>query len=451
MNIKSAIKFYVYKKWISFLEIVRNQIIMHEMNENNNVNNTNMSNRVITLRQRLQNYLFGNIYELKGFGELEKFLSRFHVLICPTFYDYINHVNHPNRKTIAYLLNALNWAMVLRFAILAYINKPWVWALLGDSFYMWGDSRYVSAMFCSLATAIALAASSYTYFELNHIFFAIGFLNNLRELKSHNKLNPNYYSKFCLKVKFCIKILYPSVLFCSLIPSLVHTTTSVICYLNHDINHSIISLFISNIILQIWLVHAVAMGFGGSFIMQYFIVSHLKYRFRQINDEMRLCIVLKNYNSILKVISKHQIITIDVNHTNKFMRFVIGFCYFFVTPGMDILLTLCLKTRVHYLVRFVYFSAGFGLFFVQIGINYMCSSLAATAHKSKIVLYSRIQHMKVSHISKLKFMAFIEKLSANSIGFYCFDLFFCNNYEFYQYLTFIFYTYFLVRQFISNV
>ena len=35
---------------------------------------------------------------------------------------------------------------------------------------------------------------------------------------------------------------------------------------------------------------------------------------------------------------------------------------------------------------------------------------------------------------RLKLLSFIEKLSGREIGFYCYDLFPMNNYEFYQYL-----------------
>ena len=66
----------------------------------------------------------------------------------------------------------------------------------------------------------------------------------------------------------------------------------------------------------------------------------------------------------------------------------------------------------------------------------MCARVNTTAYKSRSVLYSYIcaKNTRISYKNRLKLMAFMERLSAKDIGFYCYDMFLMNNYEFMQYV-----------------
>src|SRR5882672_3654348 len=69
-------------------------------------------------------------------------------------------------------------------------------------------------------------------------------------------------------------------------------------------------------------------------------------------------------------------------------------------------------------------------------VNIMCTMLNATAYKYHSILYSYIcaKNTRISCKNRLKLMAFMERLSAKDIGFYCYDMFLMNNYEFMQYV-----------------
>src|SRR5689334_15512368 len=125
--------------------------------------------KLLTLiKAKLIYYIFANIYSLNGLTSLERFLSRFYVLICPTFEDYVNILVHRKRKYTVCALTLLDWVMVLRFALLSYFNEPWIWTKFGDSFYTWGYSRYVFAMFSLCGSAVATVKTSFLVFDLDH-------------------------------------------------------------------------------------------------------------------------------------------------------------------------------------------------------------------------------------------------------------------------------------------
>ena len=66
---------------------------------------------------------------------------------------------------------------------------------------------------------------------------------------------------------------------------------------------------------------------------------------------------------------------------------------------------------------------------------YLTASVRKSAHNSHAIMYSFLAQRRVSIRLKLKILSFIEKLSGPDIGFYCYNFFPINNYEFYQYIT----------------
>ena len=411
--------------------------------------NSNKFKRVQIQRSVIQ-YVFKNIYDLKSLSTLERFLSLFHVIIAPTFEDYVNGVL-PIRKTIiAFAINASDWIIIIRFGLLSYYDEPWIWILFGDSFYSWGWSRFVYAMFGTLGSAMATVKATFLVMAAKHELFVINYVQKIRENQSNPSLNREYYKMFCTKVKFCTKILYPALFVSAFVPILGHICSSMIVYIENEYDHSIFAMIISNVWIAIWISFGAAMGFGGAFVLQLIAIMHLKYEFRQINDAIKRCTAEHNYNSLMRAIVCHQKLSETVKKLNKFMNLLIGFCFFCCTPGMDILIFLVFKTDINLIFRLIYFIAGFGLITVQIAINYMCASFTATAHKSCNVLYKCLNDQNLSFKCRQRISLFIEKLSDKRIGFYCFDLFLCNNYEFYEYLSFFTRNYFLVHSFVND-
>ena len=84
-------------------------------------------------------------------------------------------------------------------------------------------------------------------------------------------------------------------------------------------------------------------------------------------------------------------------------------------------------------------------------INYSCASVAQSAHKSQSYFYKLFVGKKFNLKNKFKILAFIEKLSGRSIGFYCYDFFPMNRFEFFQYNFIFAANYLLISGLIQNL
>ena len=184
--------------------------------------------------------------------------------------------------------------MLIRFSILAYINKPWIWTLFGDTFYLWGSSRLIYLMFTCFGLTIAFGRLAIIYFELNHRLYCIDHINDIKTGKVKANLKPQYNIKYCLKVKVYTKILWPSMIACAIPVSTALGVTSVLCYMNPFIEDSLVSLFIFNTLFAIWVTFGTALGFSFFFIFQLLTISYLKLEFRQINDTIDGCLKCGN-------------------------------------------------------------------------------------------------------------------------------------------------------------
>jgi len=71
-----------------------------------------------------------------GFLLIEKIFRDNYLLISPTFED-VSKGNKPfKRKIIIWLYFIIQLVVIVRFLVLAFVNKPWVWSLLADPFYI---------------------------------------------------------------------------------------------------------------------------------------------------------------------------------------------------------------------------------------------------------------------------------------------------------------------------
>ena len=102
-------------------------------------------------------------------------------------------------------------------------------------------------------------------------------------------------------------------------------------------------------------------------------------------------------------------------------------------------------------IRPLFFYARFPVIFIFVMVfgavflvNFMSAQISKAAKKSCPTLYTHLSRMSATHPTRWKLVSFIEALSGNEIGFYCYDMFPMNNYEFYQYLYITGLNYFLI-------
>ena len=102
-------------------------------------------------------------------------------------------------------------------------------------------------------------------------------------------------------------------------------------------------------------------------------------------------------------------------------------------PFMNILLYMLFQSKLYPILRsvFIVFSV---LLIMLFTANLICVSVSNSAHKPLKYVYKILKYKRFSLSFRIKIMAYIERLTETTIGFYCYDIFPLNNYYFYNYL-----------------
>ena len=273
----------------------------------NSYNNKYYNLRIKT-KLRLFNHLQSYNNKIEGINILEKLMTKYFFMISKSFKDYVNGNISKRRKLIVWILITLNYIVTFRYILSAIINKPWIWALIGDSNYIMGEPRFISLTYPCFSTCIALVATFYAHFESSRKFEVISFLHKIQTNRIQN-LENKYYYKFCLKSKIIAKnILEPSIWAAALLLIIAFWASSVFAYYDPNMEYSLIGLIVWNIIMPIWLTYIIANGYLG-YILYYISVLYLKYQFRQLNDKIKNCIITRNTSQVLMAIEEHHYYT----------------------------------------------------------------------------------------------------------------------------------------------
>ncbi len=161
---------------------------------------------------------------------------------------------------------------------------------------------------------------------------------------------------------------------------------------------------------------------------------------------------LKSGNLVLlmDVIHEHNYYSELTLECNKIFRYVLVTVYFLLTPLLDIGVYMT-AFEVNYVLRIFYAFLAIGVSLVIFIVNYISSSLSSSAHDFTADLYTFLTSKRIPVQHKLKISSFIEKLCGPVIGYYCYDLFSFTNYEFYEFVSFVFCNYFLLNSLLFDV
>ncbi len=257
------------------------------------------------------------------------------------------------------------------------------------------------------------------------------------------KLNDKYFEKFCRKSKFIVKLLLgPLFIACILVNIIPYGYLSIEAYFDPEMDFSLIELIINYILFTICFSHSIAISWA-SVVVCYISTLYLKYHFKQIQE----CVETGNTMLLIDTIHEHNYFTELTGKLNEMMPIGLGIVYFCGTPGIDILLHLAIYSENSYISLFyaLFFIQAFGCILLFVST---LSAVSTAAHNISSDLHKFLTRKHVRKIplsSKLKILAFIEKLYGPSIGFYCFDWFPFTYLELYEYMYFVSSTYFLLN------
>ncbi len=189
-------------------------------------------------------------------------------------------------------------------------------------------------------------------------------------------------------------------------------------------------------------------GFGV--ILWYVSCLYLYLKFKEVYIKIRLANKSNQYHlsslQILLAIKEHNFVEKMTKDFNQFYRILIFIIYYIGTPCMLSLLYIVHHRDTNLYIRIIMALMTATAVLPILMTNYMCTWINNASYKPTALLFSYLCRTKIriplSH--RLKIMSFIEHLSEREIGFYCYDLFPMNNFEFYQYLCMSGVNYFLI-------
>jgi len=396
------------------------------------------------IKQRIDNYINYNSDEI-GFGLIYKFLVN-HFCITPASYeDYMIDNISKKRVIIVWAYYILMWFINIRFLLLAIINKPWIWTLFADPIYILRKPNLISLGVAISGLLAVFIQSLFVVFEKYPEFKPI-----IQMYSSNRKqygLRNRFYFKFCLKSKFMAKyFLGPFFKLAVFSITIIYVGLIVKAYIDSDFKFPIITSILSTILLFIWLDHCFAVVWVGV-VMFYIATLHLKYNFRQIKNEMKQILRSGKSIPVINEIHEHTHYSELTLEFNKIFKYVLAMVYFLITPLHNIAVYMSVS-ETNTLFRSLYLIGLTIMSTILFIVNYMSSSLSSSAHDFTSDLYTFLVSKRIPVQHKLKISSFIEKLCGPVIGYYCYYLFPFTNYEFYEYVSFVFSNYILLNDLI---
>ena len=405
----------------------------------------------VVIKQKYNNFILNNIDEKIAIERLEKFIRKYQFIVSNNLDVYMNGTNSRFNRSVVTITKIIVLIVALRFAISALFPSQRMRALMGDSNYLIGHPFLISIMMSICAFVILFIG---LVIQIQESHKCCSFMNLLYWVKYKQlplSLSPVHYRRFILHSNLLTKYLLKQAFW----PLVIITNgfmfgATVLAYLDPNSGFNLVSLIFWPIMTFIWTVQFYGIVSFG-FIIWFMASTYLKYKFNEINEQIRISLKLKQVTSLQHCIRLHNLVTKLTKELNGFFSYMLFVLYYFATPALEILIYLSHDKHTYIFARFAavfIFVLVFGTVFM---LNLMSTWITKEAHKSLPLLHSFMNATRLRNYQSLKVMAFIEKLSGPEIGFYCYNMFPMNNYEFYQYVSITVANYFLILGLVKQI
>ena len=371
---------------------------------------------------------------------LTKIDEFFHVNYITLYGDFAQYFARKQTRARVFIVLITRIALLLnmlRFYLSIILRKCPSKIYLMDYFEYIGQPILIASSIGTLSLAILAIGTTLSYQELIHTAHFIDMFDLIRKGRVKYPLKPLNHRKYCIKVNLVADFIFKEchifmVLFCFSISFVL----TLLLLIRHEFSFIFILLFLFyNFISIIFFIQCFGYVWAG-FTMWFMSTLYLKYKFREIRDKIELSLKHSNINLLMNAIEEHNYVEIMTKKFNHFFRMITFIIYYIATIGFQILFFVIHNKdstpfgRVAAAVIFI------TCFWAVVFMNIMSTWVISAAHKPYYKLYSVLQNrgfrMRFRHHWKI--LSFIEKLSGRPIGYYCYDLFPMNNWEFYQYL-----------------
>ena len=393
------------------------------------------------MKQNLKNKFNDFIEDKTDFNtclqSMERFAKNNYILIATDAYDYMSGHKSKTRIFGIIMFRIATILHTLRCASIALINKESVREYLFDFSSMAGNrSLYESALSVISAAIVAIGLTT-LYQELTNTFYIymFGYLYNTNRMLY--PLNSKNRRKFNIKCNFIARYLIRTASYVMVsVFSGFHLILSTVYYLTLEEKlYSFMSLIVCNILWTVFMIQCFAILWIG-FTIWFMFTQYLKYKYNEINRKIEFSLKHSNIKLLLYAIEEHNYVEILTKKANLFFRIITFIIYYIGTIGFQLML-FCTHHKESTLIGRIISGFGyFTCFWAVLLVNAMSTGVIRSAHKSYSKLFSIIKNKRIRMTFRQhwKLLSFMEKLSGRQIGFYCYDLFPMNSYEFYQYL-----------------
>ena len=320
--------------------------------------------------------------------------------------------------------------------------------------YLIGEPLLFEMMFSTAGLGASLAGSCILYQELSGKLTFADFIFKLKyklikyPLNYSNKIK--FEQRFSLAQKYILNLfLVIGIITSSMLYIFSAIFALILGYFNETSIINLVAMLFFVIAQSIAIYHSVAL-FLAALFSWYSTTLFLTLKFNEIANKMKLSVKCmqnrRSYQLLKNSITEHSYLENMTHRLNTTFRMLFFICYFLASPA-----ALCCLYGTHHrstniYMRFIMALIVITAMFLFLKMVRMSASINEAAKRPKFCLYSYLvrPNLKMREKERLRLMSFVEHLSDREIGFYCYDLFPLNNYQFYQYLYVIGINYFLI-------
>ena len=368
------------------------------------------------------------------FTEFYEFGYKKNVLMSSSIENYINGETIPFRRLIRISISILSCLLIIiRCSLLALTGNRLVRILMADISLHLIKGTILCVLFSIWALCFFLGTIILHHFEYYHRLKFLDYFYILAQNRSPIQLSYERNKRLIFVTNLMLKcILHPFyyLLFSFFFSFLLYFIID--AYFAQNSVISLIALIMWSITTYLFIKLTSAL-IVLLLVVCVFGIMYLSYAFVDIANRIRLESKLKNIRPLMKTISEHNFTAKMVTDLNEFFRLFLFGEYYTGSPACMLVLYLIFHEDNNISILILYIIMGISIYSFVFLVNMACAFISRSAKRPRIYLYKCFTRNQLTVKQKLRIFNFIEKLCGPDIGFYCYDLFPMNNYEFYEY------------------
>ena len=381
---------------------------------------------------------------------MEILIARYYVFNSRSFDEYCSGRFEKKRMAVIIIMKTLVMMLSIRLILLSLFDNHCLKYYLVESIQVVNEKHMLYMAFAVTVLAVVAFGSVQQYFETKFIHYIFVYMakikNNDLQYRLSRKYSRRYAHRCRIVAKYVSKIMVNMAMLTIgpiLIGPLVHA------YIETPDAYNLPIVIFWVCCTTTFVVHGSSLAIFGT-LQWYLALLHLTYQFEEVNELIKRSYESNNTRILFKAMHKHNHLVKLTEQLNHFLKYGICIIYYLSPICQNLFLYIISDTNNSQVVRAILLVILLIFSYIIILTNSICALVRHTAHKSRTRLYKSFTmttELKLSQ--KFKLIAFIEELSEHDIGFYCYDFFPMNNYEFYQYITNSLMNYFLLASIIS--